>query len=151
MQILCTFFGFLPTSFEIFFSALGNIGGDSKWVVAKEVNGKMFYKLINVLWSYFSIFKHCVSLIRSHMVCAVAYLLNTTSSQTSFATIKKKEESYFRKLSLCTLPQYSNIGGDGKWVVAKEVCEEVVRKKYATARTMWLLLGLTQCLKIEKY
>ena len=94
MQILCTFFGFLPTSFEIFFSALGNIGGDSKWVVAKEVNGKMFYKLINVLWSYFSIFKHCVSLIRCHMVCAVAYLLNTTSSQTSFATIKKKTQNH---------------------------------------------------------
>ena len=50
---------------------------------------RMFYRLINVLWSYFSIFKPCVSLSRSHIVNAVAYLLYATSSQTSFATIKK--------------------------------------------------------------
>ena len=44
----------------------------------------------------------------------------------------------YQKLSAFSCHNIATLAKGGKCVVAKEVCEEVVRKKYASARTMWL-------------
>ena len=82
------------------------------------------------------------------MVRAVAYFLRTTSSQTSFATTHLPSPPmllYCGNVHSESFPKYDC----GFFlIVAKDVCEEAVCNKYATAQIMWLLVRLTQCLKI---
>ena len=85
------------------------------------------------------------------MVRAVAYFLRTTSSQTSFATTHSPSPPmllYCGNVHSESFLKYDS--GFFFLVNVKDVCKEVVCKKYATSQTMWLLQRLTQGLKIEK-